>query len=196
MNVVSLLAPYFEKYLTLERVHPTKTYDYRARGFIGWPVIDVTLHKPKCARDSWLYIAVRCGSNLASLAPEDKLYVGSQTMDRMFRGDGLNGSNFHHAQMRAGNGHDNPVTYLRSAQKVDIHRMPAATIRRTVAEVPELATLQLLLQQPKQHVGYWFEQFILHTERGQWRWNTAAATGAVQSILNSTPPQRAARNAT
>jgi hypothetical protein len=37
MNELSHLAPYFELYLTLHRVHPTKTYNYTGRRSPGAP---------------------------------------------------------------------------------------------------------------------------------------------------------------
>jgi hypothetical protein len=100
MDIISRLSSHFERYLTIERVHASATYDYRARGMYGLPVFVTTMHRPKCAGGSWTYIAVAHGANPAALIPGERLYVGSQTMDRMFRGDGMRGTNFHHAQMR------------------------------------------------------------------------------------------------
>jgi hypothetical protein len=70
------------------------------------PVIESTFHAPKCRPDSWLDVAAPARSSLAAPSPSDKLYVGSQTAGRMFRGGGVGGNNFHHVQMRAGKGHD------------------------------------------------------------------------------------------
>jgi hypothetical protein len=174
--VLASLAPYFEHYLTLERVHPTATYNYKARGFFDWPVIDVTMHRPKCTPGSWLYVAVPAGADLAALRQDERLYVGSQTGDRMFRGDGMRGRNFHHAQMRVGNGDDNPVNYLRSGRRIDLHRVNDISMRRALSEVPSLAALTAALSSTaKNHLGYWLEHIVLATEARQWRWNTAAA---------------------
>lgn len=185
MNTVSLLRPYFERYITLERVHPVATYDYKARGFSGLPVIEITMHKPKCPPDSWLYIAIPATADLGALKPTEKLYVGSQTGDRMFRGDGMGGRNFHHAQMRAGNENDNPIDFLRYGKKVTIYRISAAAIATAVSEVPSLSHLEPLLRQSRKHIGYWFEQFILHSELGNWRWNTAPADGTAQTVFRA-----------
>ena len=185
MNLLPFLAPYFERYITLERVNPTRTYDYKARGFHCLPVIDVTLHKPKCTTDTWLYIAVPAGANVAALGTPEKLYVGSQTSDRMFRGDGLGGRNFHHAQMRTGNGEDNPVVFLLSGKKVDIYRASGSRLATAIADIPALSRLKPLLEQRKKHVGYWFEQYILHGEHHEWRWNTASADGAAAAVIRA-----------
>jgi hypothetical protein len=174
--LLASLAPYFERYMTLERIHPTATYNYKARGFCNWPVIDVTMHRPKCTPGSWLYVAVPAGADLAALRQDERLYIGSQTGDRMFRGDGLRGQNFHHAQMRAGNGDDTPINYLRSGRRVDLHRLDETSMRRALADVSSLATLAIALGSfTKNHLGYWLEHVILAIEAQQWRWNTAAA---------------------
>lgn len=183
MNVVSLLAPYFERYITLEHVHPSQTYDYKARGFFGLPVIEVSMHKPKCSPDSWLYVAVPADVSLSSLAQGQRLYVGSQTSDRMFRGDAMGGLNFHHAQMRAGNGDDNPVNYLRAGGRVTVHRVNATRIAAAFAEVPSLHRFRPLLAQTRMHVGYWLEQHVLMHELNDWRWNTAGADSSARAVL-------------
>src|SRR5687768_16919984 len=135
MDLLALFAPYFERYLTLERVHPIKTYDYVARGFRGEPVIDLTMHGPKCKRgESWVYVAIPHGRRLDALKSDEKLYVGAQTQDRMFRGDGgIGRTNYHHAEMRSGNGADNPISLLRSGTKIDIHRGAADALEKAVA---------------------------------------------------------------
>ena len=185
MNLLLLLAPYFDRYLTLERVHPFATYDYKARDLVGLPVIEITMHTMKCTPDSWMYIAVPATAELSSLARTERLYVGSQTADRMFRGDGLAGRNFHHAQMRAGNGIDNPVGFLRSGNRASIYRISAASIAKAVTESSQLSSLQPLLRQSRKHVGYWFEQYILYSERGDWRWNTAGVDGTATAVLRA-----------
>ena len=97
-HILPFVAKYAEHYLTLHRLHPTRTYNYLARKVENEPVIEVTRHAQKCRiGESWMYIAVPSGARLIDLGREEKLYVGAQTTDRMFRGDGLGGDNFHHA---------------------------------------------------------------------------------------------------
>lgn len=182
MPIITNLAPYFERYLTLERVHPMATYNYKARELFGLPVFVHTMHKPKCKTDSWLYVAVPADADLSTLGPDDRLYVGSQTADRMFRGDGLKGNNFHHAQMRAGNGSDNPVQFLQSGRKISIHRISAKQIAHAVEGRPGLEAYRPLLWHPGKHVGYWFEQALLSEPRA-WRWNTASADKQLRGLL-------------
>jgi hypothetical protein len=68
MNILPFLAPSFELYLTLERVHPTRTYDYKKKGFANLPVIEVTHHGQKCKLgESWMYIATPVGARISSL---------------------------------------------------------------------------------------------------------------------------------
>ncbi len=118
MDIISTLAPLFERYITLESVHPSATYNYKARGMFGLPVFESTMHRPKCSGGSWTYVAVPGGAKLEALAAHERLYVGSQTGDRMFRGDAMGGRNFHHAQMRSGNGGDTPEALLRSGRSI------------------------------------------------------------------------------
>lgn len=182
-NLISQLAPHFERYITLNRVHPSKVYHYKARDMFDLPVFEITPHKPKCGVGSWLYTAVVGGSMLESLQAGEKLYVGSQTADRMFRGDGLGGTNFHHAQMRSGNGVDTPQTLMNSGKSIDIYRISGEAIKAALGagvDAPDLR--QFLSQQTKRHVGYWVEQYVLHTERGQWRWNTASADRTIENL--------------
>lgn len=183
MNLVSLLSPYFEPYVTLRRVHPSQTYDYKSRGFFALPVVEVSMHKPKCSPDSWLYVAAPAEATLTSLEPGQKLYVGSRSSDRMFRGDAMNGRNFHHAQMRAGNGDDNMVNYLRVGGRVTIHCINAGRIAGAFTEVPNLHRFRPLLAQTPKHVGYWLEQYVLMHELKDWRWNTAGADSSARAVL-------------
>jgi hypothetical protein len=189
MNILPFLASSFDLYLTLERVHPSRTYDYKKKGFVGIPVIEVTQHGQKCKQgESWMYVATPLGAKLDALELDERLYVGAQTQDRMFRGDGLGGDNYHHAQMRSGNGVDTPVAFLKSGRRINIHRISATALASRVSETPELRFLVPLLRQPKaprKHVGYWFEQYVLFSEPGLWRWNTAVAEKAVAAILNT-----------
>jgi hypothetical protein len=129
---------------------------------------------------------VPAGSALASLAEIDRLYVGAQTQDRMFRGDGMGGNNFHHAEMRSGNGTDNPERFLESGQRIEILRISADSINRIVSSSQELECLTPFLQQPKhpkRHTGWWFEQYLLFTEPKRWRWNTDTADKMIGQVL-------------
>lgn len=191
VNLLPFIAPLFERYITLDRVHPHRTYCYKKRGLSGLPVIEFTRYRPKCEEgDSWLYIATPTGAELGRLGKDEKLYVGSQTQDRMFRGDGLKGDNFHHAEMRKGNSFDSsdtPVAFLQSGRKIDIHRIRSADIAGVVCKTPELDFLAPLPRQPRtlrKHLGYWFEQYVLFVEPPPlWRWNSSAANKALPQIL-------------
>ena len=184
--LIDRLGPVSEHYLTLQRVDSSRTYNYAKRGYFDFPVIEVKRHGPKCKiGESWLYFAVPSEAKLGSLGPQDRLYVGAQTQDRMFRGDGLDGDNYHHAEMRKGNGEDHPVALLRSGKQISIFRAQADAIARLVSQVPELQPIQALASQPRtprRHLGWWYEQYVLFTERGSWRWNTARADKAVTGL--------------
>jgi hypothetical protein len=188
-NFFAHLAPIAEHYLTLLRVHPTKRYNYAKRGYFDRPVIEVDQLGSKCKQgESWLYFAVPATARLTSLAPHDRLYVGAQTQDRMFRGDGLDGNNYHHAEMRTGNGSDTPVAFLATGQQIAIYRVPAQRIASLVSADPALDVLRILTEQlrtPKRHLGWWFEQYVLHSEPNQWRWNTASANNALEKLFTS-----------
>lgn len=188
-SLTATVASVAERYLTLLRVHPHRTYDYAKRGFFGLPVIEVEMHGPKCRiGESWVYFAVSNQANPTALGAGDRLYVGAQTQDRMFRGDGMGGDNFHHAEMRAGRGDDNPVTMLKSGGKIAIFRARADRVADVIKNRPELQRLQVLAQQPRtpaKHLGWWFEQYILYSEPGQWRWNTALASREISRLFAS-----------
>ena len=88
MSTIKKFSRYFQKYITITGLSG-ETYTYKARSDKNYPVVDYVLHKEKCKLGSWLYIAVEGNSDLNNLDNAQKLYVGSQTQDRMFRGDGL-----------------------------------------------------------------------------------------------------------
>ncbi len=186
-SLIPHLSAVAERYLTLLRVDPQRTYDYAARKLRGLEVIEVDHHAPKCrVGESWLYFAVGASTDLTAMTSEDRLYVGAQTGDRMFRGDGLKGKNFHHAQMRAGNGKDTLSSYLIGGRQIAIYRVPAAVIARQVQDTAILQPLRILLSQPVtsvKHLGWWFEQYVLFTERGLWRWNTAQADKSLGDLF-------------
>ena len=186
-NLISSAAPVAERYLTLLRAHPTRTYNYAKRGYFDLPIIEVEQHGPKCKQgESWIYIAVPNGADLLTLKAGERLYVGAQTQDRMFRGDGMDGSNYHHAEMRAGNGNDTPLNFLRAGNRIAIYRAQAERIAAIVQAQPALSRLQILLQQPRtptKHLGWWFEQYVLFSEPNQWRWNTAPANKLLSRLF-------------
>ena len=118
------------------------------------------------------------GASLAALADDQRLYVGAQTQERMFRGDQMGGGNYHHAEMRAGNGSDTPVHFLKSGRTIEIYRVAAHRLEALVLGTPPLHRLRVLVQQPRtnaRHLGWWFEQYVLHAQPRRWRWNTKAA---------------------
>jgi hypothetical protein len=121
---------------------------------------------------------------LHSLGRSDYLYVGAQTQDRMFRGDGTKGRNFHHAQMRAGNGADTPEAFLRTGRQITIYRADSARIESLVETTPALNRLRVLAQQPRtktKHLGWWYEQYALATQF--WCWNTAGPDQVIKRLL-------------
>ena len=183
MDIINTLSPLFQHYITLERVNPAATYNYVARNMHDWPVFDSTMHCPKCSGGSWMYVAVKGGATLSQLNDGERLYVGSQTLDRMFRGDGMGGKNFHHAQMRAGNGLDTPESYLRAGNHIDIYRLDAKNLMLRLDQMPTVAVLKPLLEQPTHHAGYWLEQFILVNQSGCWRWNTMRAAVEARKLI-------------
>lgn len=184
MDLLQYLGPAFEPYITVHRVHPSATYNYKARGLFGLPVFEVSMHAPKCAPGtSWVYVAVPAGQRLDSLGSSDRLYVGSQLGDRMFRGDGMRGSNFHHAQMRSGNGADTPEAFLRQGRQIEILRLGVHQLGDAVRSAAPLRSFAPLLGEA--HPGYWFEQLILLHEKPLWRWNTAPAESRAAARLRS-----------
>lgn len=186
-NLIAHITPIAERYLTLLRVHSTKQYNYAKRGYFDLPVIEVNQHGPKCKQgETWLYFVVPANASLTELSPQDRLYVGAQTQDRMFRGDGLDGNNYHHGEMRAGNGNDNPAVFLSTGEQIAIYRASANRIKTLVLETPALEQLRILAEQPrtpKKHLGWWYEQYVLHSEQKQWRWNTAAADKSLAKLF-------------
>lgn len=176
-----------ERYITIHRVHPYKTYNYAARGYTNLPVLEITRHARKCRiGDSWIYVAVPKGSNLFQLQPDQKLYVGAQTGDRIFRGDGMGGDNFHHAEMRKGNGAKNLISFLESGKSVEIFRFDGHRMQNAIRGHAGLAHLLAMTQLPlpaRKHMAWWFEQYLLHTEGTEWLWNTDGADRVVAKAL-------------
>lgn len=170
IDLVEKTSSLAEKYITLESVHPTRTYSYKARNFYNLNVVKHELHAPKCAQgDSWLYYAIPAAANPSNLQLSGRLYVGAQTQDRMFRGDGLKGQNYHHAEMRSGRNGDNMVSYIRESGAVVIYRVEAGRVESMINSDKKLSELEPLLRQPrskKKHLGWWLEQYILYSQEG------------------------------
>lgn len=187
-DIIPFVATYAEHYLTLHKVHQTRTYNYVAREFRNQPVIEASRHANKCRiGETWMYIAVPTGSKLNSLGQEEKLYVGAQTHDRMFRGDHLDGDNFHHAEMRAGNGPKNLISFLQSGQEVEVYRFSGTQMREVTNSKPELHALSELILQPhtaRKHLGWWFEQYVLYREPNMWQWNTDPADKIIHKVIS------------
>ncbi len=186
-DLVGWVAPIAEHYLTLHRAHPTHTYDYAARGVYGFPVVEHERRAPKCKMgETWTYFAIPASASLARLTDPERLYVGAQTGDRMFRGDGAGGDNFHHGEMRAGKEGDNLVAYLRSSGPVKVMRVRGDRVEAMIRREAALAALMPLLEQPRtarQHLGWWFEQYVLFSQAGRWRWNSRPADAVVARAL-------------
>lgn len=177
------LAQHFEHYLTLVRVVPGLTYNYAARRQSDLPVIEHRRHGPKCALgEEWTYTAVPVGADLRRLGTEQRLYVGAQTSDRMFRGDYVRDENFHHAEMRRGRDRDNLDSFLASGGCVDVYRLPMHRFRAQTQQDLVLRRLLALPTSSRQHFGYWAEQLLL-IRSGPWRWNVAAPSTSTAARL-------------
>lgn len=187
-SLIPTVAKVAERYITVLRAHPTKTYNYAVRGYFGYPVFEIDQHAPKCKQgESWIYFAIPAKADLTDLKTEERLYVGAQTQDRMFRGDRMGGSNFHHAEMRAGNGGDTPLDFLAGGNSIIILRARAENIAALIESDPALTKLQILERQPrttKEHLGWWFEQYVLMSEPKQWRWNTALPDNKLRKLFD------------
>ena len=176
-----------QRYITLKSVDPKRTYNYKARGFSNLPVVQHEIHAPKCAQgESWTYYVLPVGVKPNEAGEEHRLYVGAQTQDRMFRGDGLKGNNYHHAEMRAGKNGNNLVSYIRAHGSVVIYRVNAAKVVALINSNTGLSSLELLLQQPissKKHMGWWLEQYMLYSQPNIWQWNSDPAGKDICSVF-------------
>lgn len=190
MNLVKTLAQFCIPYITITGLKAGCYYTYHARyGECLLPVVDIEMHQPKIVGEAVMYICVKSNADLNELSFNDRLYIGAQSgPDRMFRGDGLKGNNFHHQQMRKGKGTDNLETFLANGDKVTIYVIRATTLTRIIGDLPNFACLERLLTfGGKFHLGYCFEQLILHHEHRNWRWNT---NGADAKFLNALRDER------
>jgi|GEM_PF-65014 len=186
-SLIPLAAKFAERYITILRAHPTKTYNYATRGYFDFPVFEIEQHGQKCRQgESWLYFAIPEDASPYTLKAQERLYVGAQTQDRMFRGDGMGGTNFHHAEMRAGCGNDTPLSFLKEGKRIVIYRADAESIAAQIRKDDSFAQLRVLELQPrtpKKHLGWWLEQYVLFSEPSQWRWNTASADKALTQLF-------------
>ena len=190
MNVVSLLAPYFEPYITIHGIVPGCSYSYAKHGVESGEVLDFTMHRPKVSANEWLYVVTPANARLEALDSGSRLYVGCETSDRMFRGKRSDGValNLHHREMRKGKGGENLVSFLRTRGDVRVHLIGKHSLARATREVSKLTPLQRLLDEPelpRVHAGTRFESAILHHEYEQWAWNTQHAHSGVVSFLRS-----------
>jgi hypothetical protein len=192
MSTIRKLSRYFQRYITITGfTGETYTYVARSRDKKNpekYPILDCQLHREKCKPGSWLYIAVEGNSDLNNLDNAQKLYVGSQTQDRMFRGDGLKGKNFHHQEMRKGSGQNNLEEYLQKGRTVEIYIISKGVLERGAAEAPELKHIaQILaddsLKKYANHPAYWYEQIILSEEKRSWSWNEKGADSKAQEVI-------------
>lgn len=178
VDFFEFIIPFGEKYIELVNVSDNETYDYKARNMFNLPVIKNNRLLYKCKNgESWMYIAIPSEKTLTTLSDNDYLYVGAQTQDRMFRGDGFKGANFHHKEMRAGNASDSLVNYLKVTGSVDIYRFDAYQIEKAILQT-ECLPVEFLIHKPRtktKHLGYWFEQYLLKQKSHLWRWNTKSS---------------------
>lgn len=182
---LATLAPHFESYLTLVRLVPGQTYNYAARKFLNLPVIEHRRHAPKCGPgEEWTYVVVPAGADLRRRSPGQRLYVGAQTSDRMFRGDDVRDENFHHAEMRRGRDGDNLESFLATNGSVDVHRLPMHRLRAQTQQDPVVRRLLALPASSRQHTGYWAEQLLL-LRSGPWRWNVATPSSSTVDRLRA-----------
>lgn len=172
-NPIKLLAPAFESYITIHGVEDSRTYNYAARGFFDLPVVRHTRHRPKCAPgESWLYVALPFGVTPATITNDDKLYVGAQTSDRMFRGDNCDMENFHHNQMRCDGKERGLVPYLRaSGGEVEIFRASTARLLPVIRAEPSARWMESL--SGHRHFCELMESLVLLLEQPEriWKWN-------------------------
>lgn len=177
-ELLPMVLPHAEPYITLTGIQGDDTYNYAARGMFNFPVVKHTMHREKIRPGSWLYLTLDAEANLTKLTSADCLYVGSATQDRMFRGDGLKGKNFHHNEMRTGRGCHNLLQYLREGRAARIHLVPESVIRQLKSNLPSSV---LALREGTKHAGNWAEQVIL-AQTGRWAWNTDGANTAYRVL--------------
>ena len=183
MNTFKILSSHFKIYIKIKGL-TGETYTYRSKNH---PVVDYEIHKEICKNGSWLYIAVEGNSDVMNLNDSQKLYVGcKKERARMFRP--LKGKNFHHKQMRKGNGQNNLEEYLQIGGTVDIYIISKDILEILAAEDTELQYMRaILVNSPKkhrEHPAHWYEQIILYQEKSSWSWNTQGAGGKEIKHIN------------
>ncbi len=190
MEIIQDLSQHLVPYITLNGM-TGELYTYEKRfGNKRFPVIEHTMHQKKGSLGSILYMAVESGANLRTLTKKQKLYVGSQSgPDRMFRGDKLKGTNFHHAQMRDGHNGHSLERYMEEGGKVDIYAVPSVrliALADTSSKYKPLLPMAkgiVTLPRGRDYAGYWFEQLILREELAQWAWNTKGIDADAKAIF-------------
>lgn len=190
MDFIATIASHLTPYITISGL-AGRSYTYKKRfGDQQFPVLTHTMHQRKGALGAMLYVAVAAEADLRQLRTGQKLYVGSQSaIDRMFRGDGMKGQNFHHAQMRDGNRGQGLEAYVARGGKVAIYALSSAKLAELAESVPALRNMRALtrgevsLSRGRDHGGFWAEQIILRDELAQWAWNTQPASSEALAVL-------------
>lgn len=188
MNAIKVLSKYFKEYITINGLTGA-TYTYAVRSDKRWPVVSCYMHMAKCKPSSWLYIAIDANADMNNLNESDMLYIGSQTQDRMFRGDGLKGNNFHHQEMRNGKGGSNLESYLANGSSVKIYVLDKSFLERITNTDNFLIKYKPILDSKEinkkvGHAGYWYEQIILSENRDSWSWNCKGADRQSREVIN------------
>lgn len=190
MNLIAKIAQVAKPYITISGfTGETYTYAARTKNF-AHPVVDHVMHEAKVLAGQMIYFVVPSDADLQSLNPREKLYIGSQgNTDRMFRGDNMGGKNFHHLQMRDGNGKPSLISYLRASGRLTIYRAASSDLSRMISEdtllkpMLPLADGRIKLSRGRDHIGYWLEQLALRDELPEWQWNSAGAQAEAVAIL-------------
>lgn len=187
ISLTDLLAPLMKPYVTLIEVDDgAKPYNYEKRQMFGLPIIRHRMHLDKIRGDSIIYMALPNEVDRRSITKNDLLYVGSQSgSDRMFRGDGLSGLNFHHAEMRKGRGYKNLLTHLNDRGSVTIFYAKGVLIAEQLSThsffqgysdyLRAIAESQRDKRNKKMGHGFAIEQMLLIKEGACWQWNTKGA---------------------
>lgn len=187
MSTLNSFAKYFDKYIELHEF-TGDTYTYKARSVKPFREIRSTFYQTKSQAKNIVYIALDSNADINNLQDKDKLYIGSQTVDRMHRGDGKGGKNFHHKEMRTGNGSENLENYLKQGNSVTVYILDKAKIESITQNDPDLIHLHEYVRNnsnPKKigYYGYWIEQLILHEEGQNWSWNKKGAEVNVRTLM-------------
>ena len=188
MDTLTCIAPHLQPYFTISGL-ADYTYTYKARtGSKPWQGVQCEWHRKKISGGSWLYVATDSEAGPARSPACRLLYVGSQTADRMFRGDfpsghPLKGRNFHHAQLRNEGSTDDLLGHLRRGGRVHIHVVSGEELTRMAVARPECRHLLPLTGQATEHTGYWFEQAILAEGKSRWAWNARGVDPNAEAVL-------------